>query len=352
LSRRSVKRDLAVLDPALRDRLRATPLGFGGAPLGNLFRAVAEDEAIALVRHARASGIGYFDTAPHYGNGLSEVRIGKALGAVARGEYVLSSKVGRLLIPDRAAPRDQNGYVDVLPYRQRWDYSRSGTLRSIDESLQRLDVSRLDIVYIHDIDRDTHGASYGQRFDQVLAGAIPALAELRDAGAIAGFGLGVNDWQVCVDVLARADLDIVLLAGRYTLLDQSALPELLPLCQRRGVAVVIGGPYNSGILATGAHPADGSPPYFNYAPAPAGLVARAAAIERVCAEYDVPLRAAALQFPLAHPAVVSVIPGARTMAEFDQNLALATRAVPQGFWQALSDRGLIAPDAPLPRGKS
>jgi D-threo-aldose 1-dehydrogenase len=341
-----------MLDAGLKDWLQASPLGFGGAPLGNLFRAVAEDEAITLLRHARASGISYFDTAPHYGNGLSEIRIGKALGGVARDEYVLSSKVGRVLVPDRAAPREQNGYVDVLPFRQRWDYSRSGTLRSIDESLQRLGVSRLDIVYIHDIDPDTHGTSYAQRFDEVLAGAVPALAELRKAGTIGGFGLGVNDWQVCVDVLSRVDLDIVLLAGRYTLLDQSALPELLPLCERRGVAVVIGGPYNSGILATGAHPADGTAPYFNYAPAPADLVARVEAIEEVCAEYDVPLRAAALQFPLAHPAVASVIPGARTIAEFDQNLALATRAVPLAFWRALSDRGLIAPDAPLPRGSS
>jgi D-threo-aldose 1-dehydrogenase len=341
-----------VLDSGLKDRLRASPLGFGGAPLGNLFRAVAEDEAIALVRHARVSGIRYFDTAPHYGNGLSEIRIGKALGGVSRDQYILSSKVGRLLVPDRAAPREQNGYVDVLPYRQRWDYSRSGALRSIDESLERLGVSRLDIVYIHDIDRDTHGAAYAQRYAEVLTGALPALTELRDAGTIAGFGLGVNDWRVCVDVLSRADLDIVLLAGRYTLLDQSALPELLPLCERRDVAVVIGGPYNSGILATGAHPADGTVPYFNYAPAPADLVARVAAIERVCAQYDVPLRAAALQFPLAHPAVASVIPGARTTAEFDQNLALATRAVPPGFWQALADRGLIAPDAPLPEAKA
>ena len=341
-----------MLDSRLKDRLQTSPLGFGGAPLGNLFRAVTDDEAIALVRHARASGIRYFDTAPHYGNGLSEMRIGKALGGVARGAYMLSSKVGRLLVPDRTAPREQNGYVDVLPYRQRWDYSRSGTLRSIDESLQRLGVSRLDIVYIHDIDRDNHGASYAQRLDEVLTGAVPALTELRDAGTIAGFGLGVNDWQVCVDVLSRADLDIVLLAGRYTLLDQSALPELLPLCERRGVVIVIGGPYNSGILATGAHPADGSAPYFNYAPAPPELVARVEAIERVCAEYGVPLRAAALQFPLAHPAVASVIPGARTMAEFDQNLALGTRTVPPAFWRELSQRGLIAPGAPLPEAKA
>jgi D-threo-aldose 1-dehydrogenase len=341
-----------VLDAGLKARLQGSALGFGGAPLGNLFHAVAENDAIALVRHARASGVAYFDTAPHYGNGLSEIRIGKGLGGIARDEYILSSKVGRLLVPDRAAPREQNGYVDVLPYRQRWDYSRAGTLRSVEESLQRLGVSRLDLVYIHDIDRDTHGAAYARRFDEVLTGAIPELTELREGGVIGGFGLGVNDWRVCIEVLARADLDIVLLAGRYTLLDQGALSELLPVCERRGVAVVVGGPYNSGILATGAHPADGTAPYFNYAPAPPDLIARVAEIEAVCAEFDVPLRAAALQFPRAHPAVASVIPGARTIAEFDQNLALATRAIPPAFWQALADRGLIAPDAPLPQGKS
>jgi D-threo-aldose 1-dehydrogenase len=210
------------------------------------------------VQHAYAAGVRYFDTAPHYGNGLSEIRIGKAFRGIARDEVVLSSKVGRILMPDPAAPSEQNGYVDVPPYRQRWDYSRQGTLHSIEDSLQRLGVSRLDLVYIHDIDRDTHGAGYAQRLDEVLRGAIPALADLRERGSIGGYGLGVNDWRVCVEVLARTDLDVILLAGRYTLLDQTALPELLPLCQRRGVALVSGGPYNSGILATGAKPADGT----------------------------------------------------------------------------------------------
>jgi D-threo-aldose 1-dehydrogenase len=340
-----------VLDAWLKTRLRGNAPGFGAAPLGNLFHPIAEDEAIALVRHAYGAGVRHFDTAPHYGNGLSETRIGAGLRGIARDEYVLSSKVGRILVPDHRAPREQNSYVDVLPYRQRWDYSRAGTLRSIEDSLQRLAVSRLDLVYIHDIDRDTHGTAYTQRLDEALTGAVPALTELRDAGAIGGFGLGVNDWRACVEVLARVDLDIVLLAGRYTLLDQSALPELLPICERRGVAVVIGGPYNSGILATGAHPADGTAPYFNYGPAPADVVGRVAAIEAVCAEFDVPLRAAALQFPLAHPAVISVIPGARTIAEFDQNLALATRGMPPAFWQALGRRGLVVPNAPLPRGR-
>lgn len=336
------------LDAQLRTRLHSNALGFGGAPLGNLFRAVHDDDALALVRHAHATGVRYFDTAPHYGNGLSEGRIGRALAGVARDTYLLSSKVGRILVPDPAAPRDQNGYVAVPPLRQRWDYSSAGTLRSIEDSLQRIGASRLDIVYIHDIDRDTHGARYAERFDEVLTGAIPALAGLRERGLIGGFGLGVNDWRVCVDVLARADLDVLLLAGRYTLLDQSALHELLPLCKRRGVAIAIGGPYNSGILATGARPADGSVPFFNYAPAPSERIARVAAIEVVCAEFGVPLRAAALQFPRAHQAVVAVVPGARTIAEFDQNLAFAAWPVPAAFWRALRDRSLVAPDAPLP----
>lgn len=341
-----------MLDARLKTRLQERDLGFGGAPLGNLFDTIAEDRAIALARHAYAAGIRYFDTAPHYGNGLSEVRIGKSLRGIGRDDYILSSKVGRILVPDAAAPREQNSYVDVLPYRQRWDYSREGTLRSIDDSLERLGVSRLDIVYVHDMDRETHGEAYEQRLSEVLTGAIPALLDLREQKAIGAFGLGVNDWRVCVEVLARVDLDVLLLAGRYTLLDQTALPELLPLCERRGVAIVIGGPYNSGILATGAHPTDGKPPYFDYAPAPRHVVARVAAIEALCAEFDVPLRSAALQFPLAHPAVVSIIPGARTIAELDQNLALAARPVPPAFWQALQDRGLIAPDAPLPGATS
>lgn len=341
-----------MLDARVKTRLQTSAVGFGGAPLGNLFDTVAEDQAIALVRHAYAAGIRYFDTAPHYGNGLSEVRIGKSLRGVGRDDYMLSSKVGRILVPDAAAPREQNSYVDVLPYRQRWDYSREGTLRSIDESLERLGVSRLDIVYVHDIDRDTHGEAYEERLSEVLNGAIPALLELRAQKAIGAFGLGVNDWRACVEVLSRVDLDVLLLAGRYTLLDQTALPELMPLCERRDVAIVIGGPYNSGILATGAHPADGKLPYFDYAPAPPDVVARVAAIEALCAQFDVPLRAAALQFPLAHPAVVSTIPGARTIAELDQNLELAARPLPPPFWQALHDRGLIAQEAPLPRTRS
>ena len=333
---------------SLAPRLAAQLLGFGGAPLGNLFAPIGDEESVALVRHAYERGVRYFDTAPHYGNGLSERRIGAALRGLPREDYVLSSKVGRILITDPDAPREQNGYVDVLPFVQRWDYSRDGTLRSIEDSLQRLDSSRLDVVYIHDIDRATHGEAQPLRFRQAMTGAVPALTELREQGVIDGFGLGVNDWQVCVEALDHADMDLLLLAGRYTLLDQTALPQLLPLCERRGVGIVVGGPYNSGILATGARPRDGSVPHFNYAPASPDMIARVAAMEALCAEFGVPLRAAALQFPRGHPAVVTVIPGARSIAELDENLALADWPIAAEFWQVLRERGLICAAAPLP----
>jgi D-threo-aldose 1-dehydrogenase len=333
---------------ALRERFAAAPLGFGGAPLGNLFQAVADDEAAALVRHAYVSGARYFDTAPHYGHGRSERRIGEALRPLPRDSYLLSTKVGRRLEPNPNAPRDQHGYVDTLPFTQRYDYTGDGVRRSLDDSLQRLGLARVDIVYVHDIDRATHGEAHPRRLADALDGGLPALAQLKASGAIGGYGLGVNDVAICLDVLRYADLDLILLAGRYTLLDQSALAELLPECLRRGVAIVLGGPFNSGILASGARPADGSAPYFNYAPATPAILDRVAAIERVCTQFSVPLKAAALQFPRAHPAIVSVIPGARSVAEFDDNRRLASWPIPAAFWRALRDLELVAAEAPLP----
>jgi D-threo-aldose 1-dehydrogenase len=333
---------------ALRERLAAAPLGFGGAPLGNLFRAVDDDEAAALVRHALASGARYFDTAPHYGHGRSERRIGDALRASPQDSYVLSTKVGRRLYPTPDAPRDQHGYVDILPFTQRYDYTGDGVRRSLDDSLQRLGLARVDIVYVHDIDRASHGDAHPRRLADALDGGLPALAQLKASGVIGSYGLGVNDVAICLDVLRYADLDLILLAGRYTLLDQSALDELLPECLRRSVGIVLGGPFNSGILATGARPVDGSVPYFDYAPASLAIVERVAAIERVCAQFAVPLKAAALQFPRAHPVVINVIPGARSRAEFDENMRLARSPISPAFWQALRDRGLVAAQAPLP----
>ncbi|HEY4136917.1 MAG TPA: aldo/keto reductase [Casimicrobiaceae bacterium] len=331
----------------LTTKLRAR-LGLGGAPFGNLFRAASDEAAMATIRHALAAGLVYFDTAPHYGNGLSEHRFGAALRDVPRDSYVLSTKVGRLLRPDSSAPRNQHGYVDVLPYVQRHDYSHDGTLRSLEDSLQRLGAARVDIAYVHDLDVATHGADQPARFREAIDGAIPALARLKTEGALGGYGIGVNDVQVCCDTLAVADVDVILLAGRYTLADQSALSTLLPECRRRNVAVVVGGPFNSGILATGARPRDGSAPYFNYAAAPEAVIARVAAIESACGQYAVPLQAAALQFPAAHPAVVNVLVGARSIVELEANLAHARLPIPIEFWQTLRERGLIDPAAPIP----
>jgi D-threo-aldose 1-dehydrogenase len=336
------------LNAALLTRLAASPLGFGGAPLGNLFRAVSDEAATSLVAHAYDAAVRYFDTAPHYGHGRSERRIGDALRARTRDDYLLSTKVGRLLEPRADAPRDQHGYVDTLPFVQHYDYSAKGVRRSLDDSLQRLGLARVDLVYVHDIDRDTHGDAHAQRVADALDGGLPALAELKAAGRIGGYGLGVNDVAICLQVLGVADLDVILLAGRYTLADQSALPELLPECERRGVAIVLGGPFNSGILATGSRPADGSLPYFDYAPASPEIVDRVAAVERACVEFGVSLQAAALQFPLAHPAVATVIPGARSGAEFDANLRLSRAPIPREFWAALRERALVDPRSPLP----
>ncbi|MEP6972077.1 MAG: aldo/keto reductase [Betaproteobacteria bacterium] len=316
-------------------------MGFGGAPLGNLFAPVADGDAHQLVGHALANGATYLDTAPHYGNGLSEHRVGAVLRSKDPGSYVLSTKVGRLLRPDPKASRSQNGFIDALPFNQRWDYSYDATLRSIEDSLQRMGLARIDMVYVHDLARHAHGEQFAQQFRVAMDGAMPALARLKAEGVIASYGLGVNEWEVCVEALAHCDLDVLLLAGRYTLADQSALPQLLPLCVQRQVRIVIGGPFNSGILASGARPIDGSAPYFNYQLAPEPIVARVAAIERVCEAHRVPLKAAALQFPLAHAAVASVIPGVRSVREFDENLRLMAHPIPAAFWSDLRAQGLL-----------
>ena len=323
-------------------------LGFGGAPLGNLFAPISDSAAIDLVARAWAHGVRYFDTAPHYGNGLSEHRLGAALRDTPRGDFTLSSKVGRLLTPDALAARSQNGFIDALPFTQHWDYSFDATLRSVEDSLQRLGLARLDIVYVHDLARHAHGDQFATQFRVAMDGAMRALARLRAEGTITGFGLGVNEWEVCVDALAHCDMDVLLLAGRYTLADQTALPVLLPQCLARKLRVVIGGPFNSGILASGAAPVGGQVPFFNYQAAPEQVVARVAAIEAVCASHKVPLKAAALQFPLAHPAVTCVIPGVRAVAELEENLRMMAHPIPHDFWRELRDKNLIAPESPIP----
>lgn len=328
--------------PCAASRLR---LGLGGAPLGNLFTAVTDDDARALVDAAWASGCRSFDTAPHYGNGLSERRLGDALRRHSRDEFVLSSKVGRVLQPDASAPRAQHGYVDILPFRQAWDFSAAGTRRSVEDSLQRLGLSRLDVAYVHDPDAATHGARAPEVLRQVIDETLPALRQLQQEGLVRAIGLGTNDVEVVLQVLREADLDVLMLAGRYSLLDHSALPELLPQCVARGVRIALGGVFNSGILATGTRR---GAPTFNYAPAARAWVERTAQIEAVCEAHGVPLRAAALQFPLAHPAVEIVMLGARQVAEWEDALAMLQHRIPPDFWAELSEQGLLPAEAPTP----
>lgn len=344
------------MQPALGPRLKAAAaaarIALGGAPLGNLFRAVPDADARAVLDRAWDVGVRCFDTAPHYGHGLSEMRFGAALACRPREDFLLSTKVGRLLHADPAAPADQHGYVAVPRFVQSYDYSRTGVLRSLADSRARLGLDRVDIVYVHDLDRATHGDAFERHFRALLDSGLPALAELKAAGVIAGYGIGVNGVDICLQTLRHADLDAILLAGRYTLADQSALPELLPECVRRDVAIVLGGPFNSGILATGTRPGGGGPAYFDYAPAPPAVVARVRALEAVCRAHGVSLPAAALQFPRAHPAIAVVLAGARSVAELDANLALAREPIPTGFWVELRTRGLVDAGAPLPEPRT
>ncbi|MBB3225139.1 D-threo-aldose 1-dehydrogenase [Massilia umbonata] len=322
-------------------RTPATCMGLGCAQLGGLYEAMDEAAARAIVDTAWELGIRYFDTAPYYGFTLSEHRLGAALRERPRGDYVISTKVGRLMEPDRSVRPGECGWAAPLPFRPRFDYTYEGILRSHEDSLQRLGMDFVDILYVHDIGRVTHGARHAFYWDQLTSGGgFRALVKLRDEGSIHAFGLGVNEWEAVADALAVCDLDCALLAGRYTLLEQASREPLLDRCAARGVGIVIGGPFNSGILAGNRK--------FNYEDAPAGIVARVEAIEATCREAGVPLQAAALQFPMAHPAVVACIPGAQSPAQLRQNAAWFVQAIPPGLWSTLARDGLIDPRAPVP----
>jgi D-threo-aldose 1-dehydrogenase len=323
--------------------VEVTRLGFGGAPLGNLFSAVSERAVAESLAAAWDAGWRYFDTAPLYGHGLGERRIGTFLCRKPRSDYRLSTKVGRRLVPQDAWV-DGGVYVEVPNMAPVYDYSRDGALRSVEASLERLGVGRIDILLIHDIDRFTHEAEQPRRFREAMDGAYPVLAELRAQGVVGAIGLGVNDWQVCEDVARVADIDCVLLAGRYTLLEQEPLASFLPLCVEKNISVIAGGVFNSGILATG--PNAGA--VYNYAAPPPPILERAAALDRVCRAHGVPLAAAALQFPLAHPAVASVVVGARSGDEVRANQTHFARPIPAGLWADLKTEHLIAADAPVP----
>lgn len=332
-----------------RRRVGATDLtlpvyGFGAAPLGNLFRPIPDAEAPKLVTAAWAAGHTYIDTAPFYGSGLSERRVGEALRQLDRSATVISTKVGRLLVPDAQHDASKDAYFDASPFRPVFDYSYDGVMRSFEDSLQRLGTDHVEILFVHDVGEETQGKGNRGNFEIAMASGYKALDELRSSGAVKAIGLGVNEWQICEDAMDRGQWDLFLLAGRYTLLEQEALTSFLPRCLKENASIVVGGAFNSGILATGAI----AGATYNYAPAPAAIRAKVDAIEAVCRAHGTPMAAAALQFPLTHPAVASVIPGVAAPEHVERNLALVRTAVPVALWADLKAEGLLRADAPVP----
>ncbi len=322
-----------------------TELGFGAAPLGNLYRAISDTDARAVLDAAWDGGVRHFDTAPLYGLGLSETRLNPFLRDKPRDAYVLSTKIGRLFratTPDR---RDGFGkWFDVPARTEVLDYTYDGVMRSLEFSLERLGVDRVDILHAHSLDAFDLGseARVVEKRDELMAGGYEALVALRDQGVIGAFGAGINDWRSAQWLVERGDFDIILLAGRYTLLEQTALDSFLPLCVQRGIGIVIGGPYNSGILATGPRPGA----FYDYDLAPPDILERAGRIQAVCGNHGVRLVDAAFQFPLRHPAVVSIIPGGQGLTEMQSNLAAATATIPAALWSDLKAEGLLRQDAP------
>jgi D-threo-aldose 1-dehydrogenase len=330
---------MTVISPRrlVRGDLALSELSLGCAQLGNLYREVSDDDARGAVDRAWQLGVRYFDTAPHYGLGLSERRLGAALASHPRDAYVLSSKAGRLLEPvDRVRGLDDGGFVVPATHRRVFDFSRDGILRSVAGSLERLAVDRLDVVYLHDPD---------DYITDVLATGYPALAALRDEGVVRAVGAGMNDAAALAALVRATDMDVIMLAGRYTLLEQGSLDDLMPLCAERGVGVVAAGIFNSGLLA---RPMPAPDAKYNYTEAAPELVERARAIARVCERHGTTLPAAALAFPRAHPAVVSVCVGARSAAQVEQNVALYTEPVRPDLWTELKAKQLLREDAPVP----
>jgi len=317
-----------------RSGLEVTRLGLGTAPLGGLFAAVSDTDAEATIAQAWSLGVRYFDTAPLYGFGLAEQRLGRFLRAQPRDSFALSTKVGRLLRADDASAAEDDHYKGAPSVRPHFDFSYDGVMRSVDESLTRLGLDRIDILLVHDPD---------DHYDAAVSGAFRALQRLREDGSVRAIGSGMNQSEMLARFAEAVPVDCFLLAGRYTLLDQGALTTLLPICLERNISIILGGIYNSGILAD---------PYgaakFNYEDAGAALVARAREFDALCKQHGTALKAAAIQFALAHPAVTVALQGARTALEAADNVAMANAPVPSSFWQELRARNLVDPRAPLP----
>ena len=332
--------------PLGRTGLAVTRLGFGSATIGGLFREVPEADAVATVQHAERLGVRYFDTAPLYGYGAAERRVGAALASVPRDSFVLSTKVGRLIVardrispgmdvdPQRIDDQDDYYYRSDLSVRPVFDYSSDGILRSVEASLGRLGLDRIDILYLHDPDH---------HWEQAISGAYPAMARLRDEGVVHAIGVGMNQVAMLTRFAREADLDVILAANRYTLLDQEASSELFPICEARGIAVVLGGVFNSGVLAD---PRPGS--RFGYLPADDAVLDRVHRLRQACERHGVPLRAAAIQFALAHPAVTSMLAGVRSSAQLDDYPDLMRLAIPAALWGDLTAEGLLHPAAVTP----
>jgi D-threo-aldose 1-dehydrogenase len=312
-----------------------TKLGFGGAPLGAVGDRLSARESSEILAAAWDAGIRYFDTAPLYGHGLSEKRLGATLSTYDRDDFVISTKIGRLLVPEGEGQR-YAGMRDNEPFSAIYDYTRDGVRKSLESSLERLGLDRIDILLCHDIDVWTHGDEQPDIYSAAISGALPAMQELREEGIVGAIGLGVNEWQVCSRVMDEIDIDCFLLAGRFTLLEQEPLDEMLPKCVEQGVSVIIGGPYNSGLLTN----VERRRATYDYKPVSDELWSRTLEIREVCASHGVDVRAAALQYPLLHPAVASVIPGAWSLDEVAANQELVNRELPDALWSDLQSAGL------------
>ena len=324
----------------------ASRIGFGASGLGTLYKDVSDEEAQATLAASHAGGMRYFDTAPLYGHGLSELRLGRFLRNVPRDRLTISTKVGRYLVPPRGESVDYGLWAEPLRLKPVFDYGYDGTMRSLEQSASRLGFERIDVVYIHDVDRFTHGEGYERAFGAAMEGSYRALDELRRNGHVTSIGVGVNESDVATRFLRAGRFDVLMMAGRYTLLDQGALADLLPEAERQGVEVVAAGVFNSGILAKATDPSQSLT--FDYRSAPADLVARTRAMVAVCARFDVPFQAAAIQFPLGHPSVACAVLGMSQPGRVPQNLGWAATSLPAELWETLKAEGLLDPAAPVP----
>lgn len=323
---------------------RLSALGFGAAPIGNLYARVTESDAQAALEEAFRRGVRYFDTAPFYGYGLSELRLGRALLGRPRDTFSISTKVGRLVAVDGRGQKSTNHGFVVDGGRAIFDYSRDGVLRSFDSSLRRLGIDHVDILLLHDVGRLTHGDRHAEITRQALDEALPAMAALRDSGAVDAIGVGVNEQAVCLELMPRFDLDWIMLAGRYTLLEQHDSADVMAEARRRAVKIIVAAPYNSGLLASAGSPGN----TYNYQPVNAAMLDRAQRIYALCAEEGIDVGAAALQFPLAHPAVASVVTGLRSADEVISAVTRLRAPVPERLWKRLQDAGLIESDTVVP----